>query len=103
MEEALRPEPSDSVTVTNLAHFVHEAALREIIGPAIDFRLLKETAGLDHLAFLYHDHAGRKDSVQRLRTHAGINREIALLERSLLLASRRDDLYKTLNELYFSR
>ncbi len=103
IEAAHEREPTNTITMTNVALFVQEASLREIIGPAIDFRLLKENAELDCLAFLYHDQTGRKDFARRLGWHAGINRLIALNERALLLSPRRGNLYETLNELYAYR
>ena len=103
IEKAHKLEPANSVTMMNDGRFVREAALRDIIGPSIDLRLLKEDAGINHLAFLYRDQAGRKSYVQRLRAHTGINRLIALHEKALLLAPRSGSLYQALNELYAYR
>ena len=86
MEKAQKLQPSDSINLVNLSLFVVERSLSDIIGPAIDLQLLKQKASLEQLAFLYNDHAGHKAYVQRLRTHAGIDRQIALLEKALLLA-----------------
>ena len=103
IEKAHMLEPIDSVTMSTLASFVREGALSDIIGPAIDLRLLKENAELDHLAFLHHDHAGRDIFARRVGAHTGINRLIALLEKSLWLSPRNGNLYKALNELYAYR
>jgi hypothetical protein len=103
IEKAHKLQPANSVGITGVALFVRERALRDIIGSSIDLRLLKELTDLSHLAFLYHDQAGRKEYARRLRSHAGINRLIELNERALLLAPRRGDLYKELDELYSCR
>ena len=103
IERAHRLDPIDSVNSINLANFVREASLCDFIGPAIDLQLLKEDAELDHLAFLYQDHGGRKSYAERVRAHPGLNRLVALLETTLLLSPRRGDLYKALNELYAYR
>ncbi len=103
IEKAHDLDPIDSVNSINLANFVREAALCEVIGPAIDLQLLKEDAELDHLAFLYQDQGGRDSYAQRVRAHPGLNRLVALLETTLLLSPRRGDLYKALNELYAYR
>jgi hypothetical protein len=102
VEKAHKLEPANTLTMMNLIFWERERALRDIIGPSIDFDLLKEDAQLEHLAFLYHDRAGRKDCAARLRAHAGINRLIELFERDLLLAPRNGILYAALDELYAS-
>ena len=99
--ELLRPhlqlygvgDPAHSVTLEQF----------DVIGPAIDLRVLKANASLQHLTYFYKDQASRKFYGQRLRKHAGLDRPIALLERSLLLAPHRGDLYRELNELYSAR
>jgi tetratricopeptide (TPR) repeat protein len=96
-------DPIDSVTMRSLTYFVRYEALGDIIGPAIDLRLLKESAELDHLAFLYFDRAGREGFVRRVRSHAGISRLIVLLERTLMLSPRDGELYKALDKLYSYR
>ena len=87
----------------NLALFEVERALSDIIGPAIDLPLLQEKADLEKLAFLFNDRAGKATLARRVRSHEGIDRHITLLEKALLLAPRRGDLYKMLNELYAYR
>jgi tetratricopeptide (TPR) repeat protein len=103
IKKAHELDPIDGVSMRNLTSFVREGALGDIIGPAIDLRLLKEGAELDHLDFLYHDRSGRADSVRRVRSHAGVNRLIALLERTLMLSPRDGELYKALMKLYSYR
>jgi tetratricopeptide (TPR) repeat protein len=103
IEKARKLEPSDSLTMGNAAQFLLTEALRDILGPTIDLRLLKEDADLDMLEFLYRDRAGRMDYRQRTRSHPGLNRAIDLLEKASLLSPRRGGLYKILNELYAER
>lgn len=103
IRKAHQLDPIDSVNLRNLASFVREEALGEVIGPAIDLRLLKEAAELDHLGFLYRDGSGREGHARLVGSHPGINRLIALLERTLMLSPRDGELYKGLNELYSYR
>ena len=103
IEKSHRLDPVNSLTMRSLAPYVRVDALGEIIGAAIDFRLLETSAELEHLGFLHHDHAGREGYVRSVRAHAGIDRLISLLERTLLLSPRDGFLYKALNDLYAYR
>jgi hypothetical protein len=103
VEKAHKLEPSDSLTMMNAGHFLLEEALRDIIGPSIDLGLLREGGDIDTLDFLDRDAAGRAETVRRLRSHPGLNRAIALLDKALLLSPRLGGLYKVLNQVYGRR
>ena len=103
IDKANKLDPSNSLTMRNAGTIVLEWALRDIIGGAIDLRLLKEDAGLTLLPYLYRDQAGRQESSSRLRSHVGINRAIGLLEKALVLSPRSDQLAEVLNHLYHAR
>ncbi len=103
IEKAQKLDPSNSLTMMNAGGLMLEEGLRDIIGTAIDLRALKETADLEMLNSLYQDQPGRETYAGRVRSHAGINRAIALLEKALLLSPRRPSLYKTLDQIYAYR
>jgi predicted negative regulator of RcsB-dependent stress response len=103
IETAHKLDPSDSVTMSNAGSLSLQAALREIIGTSIDLRLLKEAADIDMLPFLYRDKASRSEYAQRLRSHPGINRAAALLDKVIVLAPRSSRVYRALDELYGAR
>jgi tetratricopeptide (TPR) repeat protein len=103
IERAAKLDPSNGLMMANAGNFLLEEALRDVIGPSIDLALLKEDPDIEMLSYLYSDQSGRMSYVERLRSHAGINRAIGLLDKAMLLAPRRPTLYKLLDELYHYR
>ncbi len=100
IERANKLDPTNGLMMSNAGSFLLQEALRDVIGPSIDLALLKEEPDIEMMSFLYSDEAGRNAFKERLRTHAGINRAIGLLDKAMLLTPRRPALYKLLNDLY---
>jgi hypothetical protein len=100
MEKAVSLRPADSLLLGNLAGNVLEAALWDLIGPAIDLKTLKKSASLDLLSYLYQDRAGRDRLLDRVRKHPGILKAITYLDRVQVLAPRREHTYMQLSALY---
>jgi len=99
MEKAVLLEPKDSILLGNTAHSVLEGAVRDIIGPAIDFKALKMTGSLELLSHLYKDQAGRDRYVQQVRRHAGIAKALAYYDRVLVLAPKNAHAYEAVTSI----
>jgi hypothetical protein len=100
LAKALAQQPQDSILLSNLARVTLEAALRDIIGAAIDLGALKQRAGWRHLAYLYQDQAERDEVIARVRKHPGVARARSYYERLLLLAPRSSTGYHALLNLH---
>ncbi len=100
IERASKLDPSNGLMMANAGTFLLQEALRDVIGRSIDLSLLKDEPDIEMLSFLYGDQDGRMAYVERLRSHAGINRAIGLLDKAVLLAPRRPAMYKLLSDLY---
>jgi hypothetical protein len=103
IDKASKLDPSNSLTMRNAGTIVLEWALRDIIGGALDLKLLKQDASLELLPYLYRDRPGREEFASRLRTHMGINKAIGLLEKASVLSPGSDEMADTLNRLYHAR
>jgi hypothetical protein len=99
-EKAVALSPSNSLLLGNLAQSAMQAALRDVIGNAIDLRVLKESAEPGLLQYLYADKAGRDRLADRLRKHAGVARALAYLERAQTLEPKSERGYRTLTAVY---
>jgi tetratricopeptide (TPR) repeat protein len=99
MEKAVKLSPSNSILLHNSAVVVLDSALREIIGEALDLKRLQRGAELDHLEFLYHDEAGWRQFVERLKNHADVARALDYLDREMLLAPKTARTYHSAAEL----
>jgi tetratricopeptide (TPR) repeat protein len=100
LDRAIALQPSDSILLHNGASSVTEGAFVEVIGPAIDFRLLKQQAGWDSLAYLYRGAAERIAVLDRAVKHPGVVKAKAYAEKLLILAPKRDDSYSTLAAIH---
>jgi hypothetical protein len=100
VEQSVALSPSDSILLHNAAAALLGAALRDVIGPALDLKALKRQGSLDLLAFLYEDRAGRDRYAERVRQHPGIARARTYLDRLLVLAPKSPHAYGTLAALH---
>jgi hypothetical protein len=100
LDKAVALRPSDSILLSNAARSVLAAALRDVIGPAIDLKTLKANGSLDWLHYLYQDAAGRKALQDRVRTHKGVLKALSYYERLLLLAPKNVVTYREMTKLY---
>jgi tetratricopeptide (TPR) repeat protein len=100
LEKAVRLRPSDSILLFNAAAAVEEAALRDVIGPAIDLAALRTIGSLPLLGYLYKDDAGRKEYQERVRSHKGVQKALGWYGRLLVLAPKNEAVYSVLSALY---
>ncbi len=71
LDRAIALRPDDSLLVSNGASFVLSAALRDVVGSAIDLKVLKRAGGIDLLSYLYLDQAGKNQWLAKMRDHPG--------------------------------
>jgi hypothetical protein len=88
-------DPSNSLTLHNASESLLEAALRDVIGSAIDLKLIRSQASLEFLDFLVNDEAQRESYVARLRTHPVANRALSMMEKVIVLAPENPSFYQT--------
>ena len=100
LDRAIALQPSDSILLHNGASTVTEGAFVEVIGPAIDFRLLKQPAGWDSLAYLYRGAAERNPVLDRVVKHPGVVKARTYAEKLLILAPKRDESYSVLAAIH---
>src|SRR5262249_43403597 len=72
LEKAISLRPRDSILIRNSADAVLMHSLTEIIGPAIDRKVVKGRGNFDELSFLYADAKGRAALVAKLSENAGV-------------------------------
>jgi tetratricopeptide (TPR) repeat protein len=100
IEKAIALRPSDSILLGNGAGIIEDAAFRDIIGAAIDFKALKSRAGLSLLSFLYVDQKGRDTYVQRVREDKKLAKATGYYEKLLVLAPKRSHAYSELSAIH---
>jgi hypothetical protein len=100
LDRALALRPSDSILLSNATALLTENVARDLIGPALDFKVLKRGAGTDLLSYLYSDQAGKNRYVVRLRDHAGWAKVKGYSEKQMVLAPRRVDSYSHLARIF---
>ena len=94
IEKAAALDPGDSLTMANAATTLLEAGLRDVIGTAIDLKLIKSSATFDLLGFLANDERERAALSGRLRAHPVVNRALSTLEKVIVLAPRSASSYE---------
>jgi tetratricopeptide (TPR) repeat protein len=100
LDRAIALKPGDSILLHNAAGVVLESALRDAIGPALDFKVLKRGADLDLLSFAYRDREGKQQVIARVRKHPGVLKARGYYEKLLVLAPKREDPYSQLAALH---
>ena len=93
-------DAGNSVMLTNAASARLDAAVRAVVGSALNLKVLKTSGDLGTLAYLYDDDPGREALVHRLANQPGFSRFLALQQKVMLLAPRNPDSYKTALRAY---
>jgi tetratricopeptide (TPR) repeat protein len=100
LDRALALLPGDSILLSNAVGVLLDNATHDVIGGAIDFKVLKRVAGLHLLPYLYRDQAGRQKYNERLGKHPGMIKARGYLEKLLVLAPKQASAYVELAELF---
>jgi tetratricopeptide (TPR) repeat protein len=104
IERAVALSPGNSLTLSNAAAVRLEIALRDLIGPALDLKLLGSSAHLGLLSLLHDNQAEEEALARRVANHPGVVHALALQEKVRLLAPRSAHSYETtLQFLEFTR
>jgi Tfp pilus assembly protein PilF len=99
-DKAASLEPQNSILLLNAVHTLLNAAVRDVIGGAIDLTTLKKAGDRSLLSFLYDDRAGQRRLTDRFRTHPATKKATRFLERLLILAPKNPTVYRQLVPLY---
>ncbi|HZV05701.1 MAG TPA: hypothetical protein VE999_11515 [Gemmataceae bacterium] len=100
LEKAVALAPRNSILLENAADLLLDAAVRDVIGAAIDLTALKKAGDHSLLAFLYDDRDGERRLTERYRTHPATVKATTFLERLLILAPKNPGVYRQLASLY---
>jgi tetratricopeptide (TPR) repeat protein len=100
LEKALALNPTDSIVLSNLANAQFEAAVRDFVGPRVDFRTLRARGNTGVLTYLARDQAGRRQLQEGLRAHAGVARARDSFERLVVISPKSVSAYADLDTLY---
>ena len=100
LEKAVALAPRNSILIGNAADLLLDAAVRDVIGPAIDLTALKKGGTRSLLSFLYDDGDGQRRLTERFRTHPATIKATTFLERLLILAPKNPNAYRQLVPLY---
>lgn len=95
LEEAVSMDPGNSLLLINTLHTLITHALMEVVGDSIRLSAISEEAEFGTLSHLYNDEQGRTEVYGRLRESPSMKKAIAYLDRALLLAPKRLNLYLT--------
>jgi tetratricopeptide (TPR) repeat protein len=95
IERSATLDPGSSIVLTNAARARLDAAVRAVIGPALDLKVLRSSGGLAMLGFLYDDEPAQDAIIRRLSDQPGFARFLALQQKVMLLAPRNPDSYET--------
>jgi|GEM_PF-1918930 len=95
MDKALALSPDDAGLLHDAASGIMEGALRNIIGDAIDLRLLKKGGEVDLLPYLCEDPSRRQHFVEAVRRDEWVAKALSHYRRALVLANHA----KTYTEL----
>jgi hypothetical protein len=88
LDKALALEPGNSILLTNAASSIQEAAVRDLVGKAIDVNALKLGGRLDLFSYLYDDKNGREAFLERVRKHPSILKGLTYFDRLMVLAPK---------------
>jgi tetratricopeptide (TPR) repeat protein len=97
LDRAIALQPSDSILLLNGAGSVLNSAAIEVIGPAIDFRALRQMPGAESLSYLYRGAAERAAVVDRYLRHPGTVKARTYADKLMIVAPKRPSSYTTLN------
>jgi hypothetical protein len=99
LERAIALLPGDSILLSNASKIVLENTLLDFIGEQIDLKTLDRSAGLDLLAYLYNDDAGRRKLAEKLGKHPGLVKVRTHLNRLLVVAPAQTGSYSLLAQI----
>src|SRR5262249_37778125 len=100
LDRAVALTPSDSILLSNAADTLLDAAVRDVIGDAIDLKTLRKTGDDSLLHFLYADQAGKRRLTERMGAHPATVKATSFLERLLVLSPKDPGVYRRLRTLY---
>jgi hypothetical protein len=100
LDRAIALSPQNSILMENAAETLLDAAVRDVIGPAIDLAALKKSGRRPLLAYLYDDVDAKRRLTDRLLAHPATIKGIRLLERVLILAPKNPSAYRQLLPYY---
>ncbi|HEY7428916.1 MAG TPA: hypothetical protein VH682_32090 [Gemmataceae bacterium] len=100
LERAVALAPGDSILLSNAADMLLDAAVRDVIGDAIDLKALLKTGDDSLLRFLYAGQEGKRRLTERMCAHPATVKAIAFLERLLVLSPKDPGVYRRLRTLY---
>lgn len=102
LEKAIRTRPRDSIVLQNGADGILSHGLGEVIGNAIDRKIVRTRGNFNELVYLYRDGQSRDVLVEKLRANPSIKQARDYYERALILAPKSPLNYTILSRLYGS-
>ena len=100
LERAIALRPTDSILIHNTANTVLDGAIRDVVGTAIDFKVLKRGGSWDVFAYLHNDRAGKQKSIDAIRQHPGFVKSKSYDEKLLILSPKSKGGYANLQSIY---
>jgi tetratricopeptide (TPR) repeat protein len=89
LDKAIATRPDDTIILSNAAGSVLGVAVRDLIGSAIDLKLLRKSGEVELLAYLYSDEASKQKLLDRMRKHSGMNKARTYYERLMVLSPKQ--------------
>ncbi len=100
LERAIALKPTDSILIGNTSHTLLDGAIRDVVGTAVDFKLLKRGGSWDILSYLIGDVAGRQKFIAAIQQHPSFVKSKTYDEKLLILSPKRHDGYSNLQQIY---
>ncbi len=100
LERAIALRPTDSILIHNTANNVLDGAIRDVVGTAIDFKVLKRGGSWDVFAYLHNDRAGKQKSIDAIRQHPGFVKSKSYYEKLMILSPKSKYGYANLQSVY---
>lgn len=99
MERSVALQPGSRILLGNAASALSQAAVLEVIGEAIDLRMLQTNASFELLSYLYDDEASKREVLGRFSRHEAAVKARTFLEKVLVLAPHEASTYEGLLSL----
>jgi tetratricopeptide (TPR) repeat protein len=99
-QQAVDLKPDDPVLLYNAGVTWLDGSIADVIGNALDLRVLREIGGVKMLGYLYRDDAGRAALARKVREHPGVARAVSYLEKVTVLSPRRAENCRSLCSLH---
>ena len=100
LEKAVALDPSNSILLFNFASSTIDGAIMDIIGDAVNSRVLRLRVDLSLLPYLYSDAAGQETFQQRFATHPGVAQALTYFDKVMLLAPKKNDAYSAVASIH---